>query len=67
MWGRKGLLTSFDFIDKTDENNSQLLLKLYNMGEIIEKKKWVLFITAFLENSNETEIENIIKSIVIFD
>ncbi|HQO23640.1 MAG TPA: hypothetical protein PLM72_11220 [Spirochaetota bacterium] len=67
LWGRKGLVTSFDFIDKTDENNSQLLLKLYNMGEIIEKKKWVLFITAFLENNNETEIENIIKSIVIFD
>ncbi|MBP9022882.1 MAG: hypothetical protein KBH06_06735 [Spirochaetes bacterium] len=67
LWGRKGLVTSFDFIDKTDENNSQLLLKLYNMGEIIDKKKWVLFITAFLENNNETEIENIIKSIVIFD
>lgn len=67
LWGRKGLVTSFDFIEKTDGNNNKVLLKLYNMGEIIENKKWVLFITAFLENSDQTEIENIVESIVIFD
>jgi len=67
LWGRKGLVTSFDFVERIDDNNSKLMMKLYNMGEIIDKKKWVLFITAFLESNNETEIENIVKSIVIFD
>ena len=67
LWGRKGVLTSFEVVSAPQEEGGEKVVALHArvFGQLIEATDQVLFITVLIRGEDAGEAEKIVRSLEI--
>jgi hypothetical protein len=65
IWGRKGILTTFNFYKDEKQDDKNIVMRIYNFGESLGASKEVLFIVAFIVGDEKEDTEKVLKTIKI--
>ncbi|MBN1525367.1 MAG: hypothetical protein JW904_12840 [Spirochaetales bacterium] len=65
MWGRKGICIKYNLYKNENQNNEDIMMRIYNYVENIDASQEVLLIGLFIIGEEKEDTGNIIKTLEI--